>query len=102
MILIYSTFDNKKEAAKAGKELLKKRLIACYNLMPVESAYLWKGKIEEENEILMICKTKKDNFDKVEKYLTQHSDYEIPEVVAVETSKVNKLYLDWINSETTS
>ena len=100
MILIYSTFENKKEATKVGKELLKKRLIACYNLVPVESAYLWKGKIEEENEILMICKTKNENFEKVEKYLLEHSDYEIPEVVAVETSYVNKSYLNWINAET--
>lgn len=100
MILIYSTFGNKKEATKAGMELLKKRLIACYNLVPVESAYLWKGEIEEENEILMICKTRKENFERVEKFLTEHSNYEIPEVVAIETSKVNKPYLDWIIAET--
>ena len=102
MILIFSTFGNKKEAKDAGKELLKKRIIACYNLVPVESAYLWKGKIEEENEVLMICKTKKENFEKVEKYIIEHSDYEIPEIVAVETSYVNKPYLDWINAETKS
>ena len=102
MILIFSTFGNKKEAKDAGKELLKKRIIACYNLILVESAYLWRGKIEEENEVLMICKARKENFEKVEKYLTQHSDYEIPEIVAVETSYVNKPYLDWINAETKS
>ena len=102
MILIFTTLEKKETAVKIGKELLRKRVIACYNLFPVESAYLWKGKIEEENEVLMICKARKENFEKVEKYLTLHSDYEIPEIVAVETSYVNKPYLDWINAETKS
>ena len=48
MILIFTTLNKKEAAEKIGKELLRKRIIACYNLLPVESAYWWKGKIEEE------------------------------------------------------
>jgi periplasmic divalent cation tolerance protein len=66
MILIFTTLGNKKSAVKIGKELLRKRIIACYNLFPVEAAYRWKGKIVEVDEVLMILKTKKENFDKVE------------------------------------
>ncbi|HZQ29839.1 MAG TPA: divalent-cation tolerance protein CutA [Patescibacteria group bacterium] len=95
MILILSTFPNKEEARKVGKELLNKKLIACYNLTSIESAYWWKGKIEEANEILMIMKTNKD-FEEVEKFILEHHSYETPEIIAIEPSSVTKKYLEWI------
>ncbi|HKC14568.1 MAG TPA: divalent-cation tolerance protein CutA [Patescibacteria group bacterium] len=97
MILILSTFPNKEESHKVGKDLLNKKLIACYNLIPVESAYWWKGKIEEANEILLIIKTNKD-FEEVEKFIIEHHSYETPEIVALEPSKVTEKYLNWVNS----
>lgn len=97
MILILSTFSNKEEARKIGKGLLKNKLIACYNLIPIESAYWWKGKIEEENEVLMIMKTNK-SFEEVEEFITEHHSYETPEIVAVEPKEVSEKYLEWINS----
>jgi periplasmic divalent cation tolerance protein len=102
MIFIFTTLNNKKIAEKIGKELLKKRIVACYNLLPIESAYWWKGKIAQEKEVLMIFKSRKQNFEKVENYLKKHSGYETPEVVAIEPSKVSKPYLGWIHSETKS
>jgi len=95
MILVLSTFPNKKEAHKVGKELLNKKLIACYNLIPVESSYWWKGEIEETNEVLMIMKTNKD-FSDVEKFIIEQHSYETPEIIAIETKNVSERYLKWI------
>ena len=87
-------------AVKIGKGLLQSRLIACYNLSPVESAYWWKGEILEENETLMLLKTRAENFEKVSEYIKKHSGYEVPEVVAIAPEKVNLPYLKWINEQT--
>src|SRR6266581_3293264 len=100
MIIIITTIKTKEKAREIGKGLLKERLVACYNLAPIESAYWWKGKITEENETLMLLKTKDDHFEKVETFIKTHSGYEIPEVIAVSPNKVNASYLNWINSET--
>ncbi len=100
MIFVVTTLNKKETAVKIGRELLKKRIIACYNFLPVESAYWWKGKIAQEKEVLMIFKTQKENFSKIEAYLKKYSGYETPEVVAFEASKVSKPYLDWVHSET--
>ena len=100
MILLFTTFHKKETALKIGKSLLKDRLIACYNLLPVESAYWWKGEIVGDKEILMILKTRKENFDQVESQIKKHSEYETPEVLVVTPNQVNKSYLDWIHSET--
>lgn len=99
MILIFTTFHKKGDAQKIGKALLAQRLIGCYNLFPIESAYWWKGKIENDKEILMILKTKAANFKKIESYIHKHSGYEVPEITAVKASQVNRPYLDWLESE---
>ena len=100
MILLFTTFHKKETALKIGKSLLKDRLIACYNLLPVDSAYWWKGEIVGGKEILMILKTRKENFNQVESQIKKHSEYETPEVLVVTPNQVNKSYLDWIHSET--
>ena len=52
------------------------------------------------NEVLMILKTKEENFDKIEGFLKENSGYDVPEIVAVKPEKVNQPYLDWIEKET--
>ena len=100
MLIIITTLHKKDAAIKIGKGLLKKRLIACYNLVPVESAYWWKGKILEENETLVIMKTNDNNFEKIDAYIKKHSEYETPEIIALSPKAVNTSYLKWINQET--
>jgi|SRR3989344_4822522 len=99
MILIFTTLHKKSEAHKIGKDLLIKKLIACYNLIPIQSAYWWEGKIEKAKEFLLILKTSDKNFKKIEYSIKKLSNYEIPEIVAVEPSKVSESYLNWIDTE---
>ncbi len=99
MILILSTFQNKKEAHQIGNKLLNNKLIACYNLIPVESAYWWEGKIEEANEVLMLIKTNK-SFEEVEKFILKHHSYDVPEIVAIETKNISEKYLKWVKDVT--
>ena len=89
----------KEVAVKIGRGLLQERLIACYNLIPVESAFWWKGKIESYGETLMFLKTKDKNFAKISSYIKKHSDYDVPEVIALKPKQVNQPYLDWVNTE---
>ena len=100
MVLIFTTVNTITTAKKIGEMLLKSRLIVCYNLFPVKSAYWWKGKIEKGGEVLMILKTKEANFEKVEAFIRKHSGYEIPEIIAMKPTKVSKTYLNWLNAET--
>ncbi len=99
MIIIISTLHKKEDAHTIGKGLLSERLIVCYNLFPIESAYWWKGKIEEGNEAMIFMKTKKENFEKIEDYMRKNSGYEIPEVIQIDVAKANSPYLEWLESE---
>ncbi len=84
---------------RIGKGLLEKRLIACYNLWPVESAYWWRGELIEEPETVMILKTKDRWFEDIADYIKAESGYEVPEVIALPPERVDVSYTKWVNEE---
>jgi len=78
--------------------LLKKRLAACANIFPINSAYWWKGKIENPKEFVLIVKTKKQNFEKVKQAVKKIHPYTIPCIVKIDV-EANKEYENWIKQE---
>lgn len=102
MIAIITTLHKKEEAVRIGKGLLGKRLIACYNLWPIESAYWWKGELLEENETMIFMKTQDKHYEAVRKFITEESGYDVPEVISLKPEQADKLFLTWIDTETTS
>jgi periplasmic divalent cation tolerance protein len=77
-IIIYVTNPDLKTAKRIASRLIKKRLIACANLFPIESAYWWKGKIETSREVVSILKTGKSNWNKVKTAVEKLHPYETP------------------------
>lgn len=68
-ILIYVTFRSKESALLLAKQCLKSKLIVCANLLPEStSLYLWKGKVEQQQETIAILKTIKAKQGSVEKH----------------------------------
>ena len=98
---VFVTCQNYKSAEKISEILLRKKLIACANILPVKSKYWWRGKIENNNEILMIMKTRAKFYQDVKREVKKLHPYDIPEIVSFEIDKGNKAYLNWI-SEVTS
>jgi len=76
---------------------LRKRLAACANLLPrIESHYWWQAKIETSSEVLILFKTTKARLDRLEKLVLELHPYDTPEFVVVETSRVTRRYLKWV------
>lgn len=96
-IFAYVTNPNKKTAKKIALQLLKKKLIACANIFPIDSVYLWKGKIEIEGEYVLIAKTKKESWIKVKNEIKKMHPYDVPCIIKIGVS-ANKGYEDWLKS----
>ncbi|MDD5145278.1 MAG: divalent-cation tolerance protein CutA [Candidatus Pacebacteria bacterium] len=100
MIFIYTTCKNKKEAEKIGLHLVKKQLVACVNIFPlIKSIFSWQGKIEKKSESVLIIKTKKENFAKIEKDIKKISGFTTPCILEIPIARGNKDYLKWIEKE---
>ncbi len=101
--LIYITTSNKDEARTIGKALVTSRLAACVNIIDnMNSIYLWEGKIQDDQEAILIAKTTKDRVSElIEKVKAMHS-YECPCIVSLPVSGGNRLFLNWVSDEVKS
>lgn len=100
-IIILVTCVSKKEAENIVNALLKKRLIACGNIISgVESKFWWSGRIDKAKEILILLKARKKDFKKIGKEIKRIHSYEVPEVIAIPIISGNEKYLDWLKEET--
>ncbi len=96
----FITCANAKEAQKIANALLRKRLVACANILPkIESRYWWKGKMRKSSEALLIIKTRKSLMKKIIKEVKALHSYELP-VIEFFDSTLNKEAAAWIEKET--
>jgi periplasmic divalent cation tolerance protein len=100
-IMIYVTVP-KNEAKDIAKNLLEKKLVACVNIISVDSLYFWQGELNEDKEELLIIKSKQKLFDKIEKEIKNIHPYEIPEIIATPIISGSKEYLEWIDESVKS
>lgn len=98
MIFVYITCKNKSQAIKISKHLLQKRLIACANIHPINSVYLWNGKITNGKEFALIGKTADKNYEKIKDEVKKIHSYDIPCVIKIKVDS-NPDYEKWVNSE---
>ena len=99
-IVAMVTCSSSREAKKIAGSLLDKRLVACANIIPgIGSRFWWKGKIESAREVLVMMKTKKENFKKIENEVKKLHSYEVPEIISVPIVGGSKEYINWINKE---
>jgi len=97
-IIVLVTTGTKEEAKKITRNLLDRKLIACANIMgPVSSLFRWKEKINQENEFLVLMKTRSALFEKLATAIKQIHSYEVPEIIAVPITKGEPSYLEWLN-----
>ena len=100
MILVYITCKDNKEAKRISKGLLEKRLVACANIHPIESMYWWKGKIQEDKEVVVIAKTKDSCYEKVKGEIKKIHSYDVPCILKIK-AEANEEYGKWINEAIT-
>jgi len=90
----------RKDAEKIARHLLERRVAACVNIADVKSLYWWEGKIEEDEEALLIVKTSTDKLNDLVKEVRAVHPYQVPEVVALPIVGGYKEYLSWVERET--
>ena len=99
--LIYSTMGSFDEAKRIGRKLVEEKLVACVNIVPqVFSIYRWKDAIEEDEEVVLLAKTKDTLIaDVIVKIRDLHS-YDVPDIVALPINSGLDDYLMYVDKET--
>ncbi len=98
-IIVMVTTSSKREAETIVQRLLETRLIACGNIIgPVQSRFLWSGKIDCAEEFLVLMKSRRDLFGAISESVKALHSYEVPEIIALPIVDGSKAYLDWLDS----
>jgi periplasmic divalent cation tolerance protein len=98
--IVLTTVGDDARASDLAAALVERRLAACVNIVgPIRSVYRWKGKIERENEFLLVIKTTTDQAARLEAVFKELHPYELPERVEVSVEGGSEEYLAWISGE---
>jgi periplasmic divalent cation tolerance protein len=96
-MIALTTCGNEADAEALARALVERREAACVNAVgKVASTYRWKGKVQQEQETLLIIKTTAARLPAVERTIRELSKYELPELIAFPLAAGNADYLQWI------
>src|ERR1700730_6540528 len=94
VVLAFSTFPNVETARRIARELVTENLAACANVIPkIKSIYRWQGKIEQEDDTLVLCKRTADRCAAFEEKLKSLHPYDVPEIICTPISEGSPAYL---------
>ncbi|MEX0844683.1 MAG: divalent-cation tolerance protein CutA [Balneolaceae bacterium] len=97
--LLYITTSGKEEAGKIGRALVEENLAACANIIDgMQSIYKWEGKIQEDEECVLIVKTHYSRVKRVTRLIKELHSYDCPCVISfsLAENEGNIEYLEWL------
>ncbi|MCA1804769.1 MAG: divalent-cation tolerance protein CutA [Xanthomonadaceae bacterium] len=101
--LLLSTVPDRETGERIAAALVTERLAACVNILPgVTSIYEWQGEVQRDGECLLLIKTRKSLYSRLESRLLALHPYELPELLAVPLEGGLAGYLQWIQDNTGS
>jgi periplasmic divalent cation tolerance protein len=95
MIVLYVPCKDNQEAATISKELVTRKLVACTNLIPIASWYLWEGTLTEDAEVVLLAKTTEKKADSAAAAIKQLHSYDIPCILRLQVG-CNSGYSSWM------
>lgn len=99
-VVVLITAGSQEEAQKIAGALLERRKAACVNIVPrVDSHFRWEGKLETDQEVLLIIKTRASLVDELVDLVRSVHSYDVPEVIALPIVGGNQDYLAWVDEE---
>jgi periplasmic divalent cation tolerance protein len=100
-LVVLITVGNTDEASRIADALVSQRKAACVNIVPrISSVFRWEGKIESEQESLLLVKTRAELFPAVVDLIKRIHSYDVPEIIALPIIGGNEDYLTWLGEET--
>jgi len=98
LLLVLTTFANEDDAARVVRALVDERLAACGNLLPgARSIYRWRDGVEDAREVVVLLKTRKQDWPALMSRLHELHPYDTPECIAVRMAAVAPKYGAWLD-----
>lgn len=100
MIFVYTTIEKLEQAEGIVEILLSEHLIACANIWPIHSMYVFNEKLVKANEIGILLKTTIECQENVYSRLIELHPYECPAIMTISVDKVHPIFMNWVHEQT--
>jgi periplasmic divalent cation tolerance protein len=99
-MVVLITAGSQEEADNLAQALVGELLAACVTVIPgVTSVYRWEGKVQSDQEWLLVVKTRSDVLDDLVQRVQVLHSYDVPETIALPIAGGSEPYLRWIGQE---
>ena len=96
-LVVLTTTETEADAERLARLLVEAELAACVQMLPkITSVYRWQGKVEQSGEILVLIKTTRGAYARLETAIKQNHSYETPEIIALPVEAGSAEYLNWL------
>lgn len=100
MLLVMTSVPTS-ESASLADAVIDSGLAGCVQIMPpMTSIFIWEGKVNREEESLLLIKTLPERYDELESLIREIHSYDVPEIAAVEMDRVSRDYASWLREVT--
>ena len=97
VVTVFVTAPGKEAALALVRQVVEESLCACGNVIPnVTSVFRWDGKVNVEEEVLLILKTSSAKGPALIARVAELHTYEVPEVLSLRVEDGFGPYLDWV------
>jgi periplasmic divalent cation tolerance protein len=96
-IVVLVAAGSSDEARSIAREAVAQRLAACAQILPIQSVYEWQGTIEEDNEHLVLLKTRREVYTELEARICEIHSYDVPEIIALPVVAGLDAYMQWLS-----
>ncbi|MEY3422803.1 MAG: hypothetical protein RIR48_3132 [Bacteroidota bacterium] len=93
--LFYVPCGSSEEASGLIKKLLDDKVIACGNIIPSHSIYIWDGSQQNDQEWIAVLKTLPELESAVQQIVQSIHTYDTPAIIHW-TAKCNQVYYEWM------
>jgi periplasmic divalent cation tolerance protein len=101
LMVVVTSVGTEEQALDVAHALVRSRRAACVNIVPnVHSVYRWKGRVCEDDEMLLLVKTRAEQFEAVLETIQRVNTYELPEVLAYRVDWASPGFASWIDRMT--
>ncbi len=100
-VLVFITIPSAEVGQDIATLLVDEKLAACVNIVPgISSIYCWQEAIQQDDELLLIAKSRSTLFERLATTVKRVHPYDVPEVIALPILAGSNEYLAWIDSVT--
>src|SRR5262245_19759729 len=96
-LVVLTTLEKQEDGERLAMLLVEGAQAACVQILPsMTSIYRWQGAVERANEVLLLIKTTRAAYPRLETTIKENHPYQTPEIIALPVEAGSDGYLSWL------